>query len=255
VKRIAAILIFLLLFGAVKLPLERQMSETHRTAYFHGAKLNLSLREQIGQGAFLAALSGFRGVIADVLVLEANTAWENTQWDRVALLYDQITTLQPRQTLFWKMAADYLIYDAAAAALQNDKEPRMARRVKASRAFMQEGRDFLERGLRNNPDRWELYEHLGHVLMIKIGDHYGAYQAYTQAARFPDCLGYERRFAAYELSKCPGHEREAYDLLKKLYGEGNVERTSTLMKRLEAMEEKLGIPPEQRVYKEPLKNP
>ncbi len=250
-KRTAVILFLLLLFGAVKLPMEKQISDAHRAAYFHGAKMNLSLREQIGQGAFLAALSGFRGVIADVLVLEASTAWENTQWDRVQLLYDQITTLQPRQTLYWEMAAYYMAYDAAAAVLQDEKQPRQALRVKASRAYMQAGREFLERGARNNPDRYVLYNRLGHVLMMKIGDHYGAYKAYAKAAQFPDCMGYERRFAAYELSKCPGHEREAYALMKKLYAEGNVEQTSTLLTRMAALEEKLAIPPDQRVYKAP----
>jgi len=54
-KRIAAIFLLLLLFGAVKFPMEKALSDTHRNAYFHGAQLNLPLREQIGQGAFLAA--------------------------------------------------------------------------------------------------------------------------------------------------------------------------------------------------------
>ena len=254
-KRIAAILVLLLLLGAVKLPLERQLSDAHRAAFFHGAKLDISLREQIGQGAFLAALSGFRGVIADVLALEANQAWENTQWNRVQFLYDQITTLQPRQTIYWEMASAYLAFDAAAAAMQDENQPRQTLRVKLAREYMQVGRDFLEKGIRNNPDRYVLYNRLGFLLMFKLQDHYGSYLAYSKAAQFPDCMGYERRFAAYELSKCPGHEQEAYVLLKKLYGEGKVERTGTLYKRLEAMEEKLGVPPEQRVYKAPAKNP
>lgn len=247
-KRIAAVLVLLLLFGAVKLPLEKAISDAHRAAYFHGAKLNLTLREQIGQGAFLAALSGFRGVIADILTLQANAAWENTQWGRVAFLYDQITTLQPRVTLDWEMGANYLAFDAAAAALQDEKQPRQALRVKASREFMRQGCEFLERGIRNNPDRFVLYNRLGNILMTKLNDHLGAYEAFSKAAEFPDAMGYEKRFAAYELSKCPGHEAEAYALLLKLYREGNRNWVPTLFKRIKAMEEKLNIPPEQRVY-------
>ena len=251
-KRIAAVIALLLLFGAVKFPLEKSISDAHRTAYFHGAKLNLSLREQVGQGAFVAALSGFRGVIADVLSLQANDAWQNTEWNRVILLYDQITTLQPRVTLHWEMGAYYMAYDAAQAALNDPQQPRQALRVKASREYRRLGREFLERGIRNNPDRYVLYNRLGALLMNKVGDHQGAYEAYAKAAEFPDCMGYEKRFAAYELSKCPGKEAQAYALLVKLYRMGPREHTPTLLQRLQAMEESLKIPTEQRVYNPPV---
>lgn len=214
-KRIAIVLATLLAFGAVKYPIEQSISDAHRAAYFHGANLNLTLREQLGQGGFLAALSGFRGVIADGLALYAFNAWENTQWSRVILLYDQITALQPRSTLNWEMAANYIAFDAATAALNDKKLPREMLRIKASREYIQQGRAFLEQGVRNNPDRYILYNKLGFLLMYKLQDHYGAYEAYSKAAQFPDCMGYEGRFAAYELSKCPGKEAEAYKLLRK----------------------------------------
>ena len=250
-KAIAAVLAALLVFGAVKLPLERALHDAHRAAYFHGARLNLSLREQLGQGAFLAALSGLRGVTADILALQANKAWENTQWSRLLFLYDQITTLQPRSTLNWEMGAWYMAFDAAQAALDDPKQPRQARREKARREFIQQGRELLERGTRNNPDRSVLYNRLGFLLMNKTEDHLAASQAYAKAAEFPDCMGYEKRFAAYELSKVPGREAEAYQLLLALYRTGRNEFAPTLFSRIKAMEEKLDIPAEQRVYKPP----
>jgi len=139
-------------------------------------------------------------------------------------------------------------FDAAAAALQDSKQPREALRIKASREFMQIGRDFLERGTRNNPDRAALFNRLGFFLMEKLQDHQGAYEAYSKAAALPDAMGYEKRFAAYELSRCPGKEAQAYALLRQLYEEGKPERRSTLLLRLKAMEEKLNISPDQRVY-------
>jgi len=248
VKRIAVALAALLLFGAVKFPLEQAVDQAHRNAYFRGAHLNLPLREQIGQGAFLAALSGFRGVIADLLSLQANDAWQNTQWSRVILLYNQITTLEPRMTLHWEMAANYMAFDASVAALEDPRQPRQALRIKASREYMQIGREFLERGIRNNPDRHALYNRLGFLLMEKLKDHQGAYEAYTQAAKFPEALGYEERFAAYELSKCPGKEAQAYALLVNLYRKSNREHTPTLLHRIHDLEDKLHISSEQRVY-------
>jgi len=255
VKRLGIVLAVLLLFGAVKLPIEQELTEAHRAAFFHGAKLDLKLREQIGQGAFLAALSGFRSVVADLLWIEANTAWQNVQWGRMVLLFDSVTTLQPRVTLFWEMASWHMAWNASIAARDNPKQPREALRVKAEHEYWQLGRDYLDRGIRNNPDRYVLYDRLGFLLREKPKDHFGAYQAYSKAATFPDAPGYEARFAAYELSYCPGHEAEAYALLRKLYEKSPRERLPTLLLRLTAMADKLNIPPEQRVYIPPNKRP
>ena len=264
-KRIVTVLAALLVFGAIKFPMERCISDAHRAAYFHGAKLNLSLREKLGQGAFLASLSGFRGVIADILALEANTAWENTQWSRVLLLYNQITELQPRNTLHWEMGAWYMAFDASAEALRDrpkyqvhagslltipDPRP-LEQRQRESQEFIEMGRNLLEQGIRNNPDRYVLYNRLGFLLMYKMKDHLAASQAYAKAAEFPDCMGYEKRFAAYELSQVPGREAEAYALLLALYQSEKKDPTNGLLNRIKALEEKLNLPPEQRVYKPP----
>src|SRR2546422_8499018 len=95
--------IILLLFGAGKLRFEQRLTEEHRAAFFHGAKLNLDLRQQIGQLGFIAALSGFRSLVADVLWIQAHSAWERTEWGRMALIFDNVTALQPRNVMFWDM--------------------------------------------------------------------------------------------------------------------------------------------------------
>ena len=41
--------LLLLVFGAVRLPYETRLTAEHRAAYFGTVKLNLALREQIGQ--------------------------------------------------------------------------------------------------------------------------------------------------------------------------------------------------------------
>ena len=80
--RLIAIAI-LLAFGVVRMRFEQQLSDEHRAAFFHGAQLNLDLRQQLGQMGFLAALSGFRAVVADVLWIEAHSAWERVEWGRM----------------------------------------------------------------------------------------------------------------------------------------------------------------------------
>jgi hypothetical protein len=67
-------------------------------------------------------------------------------------------------------------------------------------------------------------------------------------------MTYNRRFSAYELSYCEGREREAYERLRQLYDESKKERLPTLIRRLKFLEDKLGIPQEQRIPEaEPLK--
>ena len=242
------VVLALLAFGAARLPVERALLREHRAAYFHGAKLDLHLREQIGQGAFIAALSGFRSVVADLLWIQTAAAWERTDWGRLILLYNSMTTLQPRMVLFWQDAAWQMAWNAAANARDNPHEPRQSLRIRAERQYVDIGRDFLERGIRNNPDRFPLYDHYGYLLKEKYKDHAGAAAAYAQGAALPGAFPYLKRFAAYELSYCEGREREAYEKLLALYRMGRGEQLPTLMLRLRAMEEKLAVPPEQRVY-------
>lgn len=253
-KRLPITIASLLLFGAIKAPIERSLEQEHRAAFFHGAKLNLALREQIGQGAFIAALSGFRSVIADALWISTNAAWQKTEWGRLVLLFNSITTLQPRSIMFWEDAAWHMGWNASKWARDNPDEPREALRIRAEREYIQVARDYLERGIRNNPDHYVLYDRLAFLLKEKAHDHAGASVAYAKAAEFPDAMGYESRFSAYELSYCPGREKEAYALLLNLF-KNPQQRLPTLLLRLRAMEEKLNVPEDQRVYNPPKKHP
>lgn len=246
---IRAVLVALLLlgFGALRGPIESSLTAEHRGAYFHSAQLNLGLREQIGQLGFLAALSGFRSLVADVIFIQAYVAWENTEWGRLLLLFREATTLQPRSILFWDMAAWHMAWNASVAALHDESQPNESLRKKAADEYIALGKDFLERGIRNNPDRPQLYESLARLERDKLGDHAAAARLYAQAAKLPGAMEYVERFAAYELSYAPGKERAAYNALLELYRRGPGERLPTLLKRLKLLENKLDIPLAQRI--------
>jgi len=242
-------IIFLLLvaFGALRLPIEAALTEQHRSAYFHQARLGLDLREQIGQLGFLAALSGFRSLVADVIFIQAHVAWERTEWGRVLLLFREATTLQPRSILFWDMAAWHMAWNASVAALHDPALPNDAVRRKAQHEYFALGKDFLERGIKNNPDRPQLYESLARLYKEKLNNHAAAAKYYARAAALPGAPEYDKRFAAYELSFVPGHEREAYQELRHLYDQDEHERVPTLLKRLKFLEQKLDIPLHQQI--------
>jgi len=237
----------LFLFGIARVPLEQHLAAEHRRSNFRVVNFDLDLREQLGQLGFVAALSGFRSLVADALFIQAHVAWEQTEWGRVLFLFRQVTTLQPRAILFWDMAAWHMAWNASTAAMNDPHQPRQALRLKSAREYLQLGKDFLERGIKNNPERPELYEALARLYRDKFEDHAHASEYFAKAAALPGAHGYARRFAAYELARSPGHERDAYAQLRLLYDRGEKERLPTLLHLLKELEIKLNIPPVQRI--------
>jgi hypothetical protein len=246
-NRALVALVAILAFGALKFPAERALALEHRESHFVDPELNLDFREKIGQLGFVAALSGFRAVLADFLFIKAYAAWERTEWGRVLFLFRQITALQPHVPLFWDTAAWHMAWNASAAALNDPSQPRQALRVKAQRDYFALGKDFLERGIKNNPRSPKLYESMAMLYRDKYNDHAHASEFYRKAADCPGAPSYDKRFSAYELSYCEGWEPQAYIQLRRLYDEGEQERLPTLIKRLKFLEAKLNIPKKQRI--------
>ena len=96
----AAAVLLIVVFGLARLPVETRLTQEHEHAAFGGVKLNLNLFQKIGQMSFLAGLSGFRSVIADLLWIDANTAWQRVEYGRMNLLLQTVTTLAPRNASF-----------------------------------------------------------------------------------------------------------------------------------------------------------
>lgn len=248
-RRLLPAFVIVLVLGAAKLPVECELSAVHRQENFRGVEFNLDLRERVGQLGFIAALSGFRSIVADVLFMQTRVAWERTEWGRLLWLFRQITTLQPRAILFWDMAAWHMAWNASVAALNDRAQPRLALRIKAQKKYFALGKDFLERGIKNNPKRPQLYESLARLYKEKYQDHAGASELFAKAAALPGAPSYDKRFSAYELSYCEGRERKAYQRLRQLYDTGENERLPTLITRLKFLEDKLNIAQDQRISK------
>ena len=238
----------LLAFGLARLPLESSLDADQRDAGFRPARLGLSLRERLGQTGFLAALSGFRAPLADFLVIQAYGAWEQIQWGRVNALFQTATTLQPRSPYLWEMASWQMAYNAARNAREDiRRQPREILRVRAEREYLALGRDFLERGIANNPRSPLLHESLGRLLLDKLRDPAAASVIYARGAALPGAPAYLKRFAAYALARAPGREREAHEMLRKLYDLGPQEHLPTLLRELRRLEESLSLPAAARI--------
>ena len=248
-KKVLLTLALLLGFGLVKTPLERRLHLAQTAQGFQLARLHLGTRQQLGQGGFIAALSGFRALMADLLWIRAGVAFEQTAWSRMELLLHSATQLQPRAVLFWEMSHYHMAYDAATAMRSgSNAAPTAALRRKAEVAFLRIGETFLQDGITFNPESSRLWERLGDLYANRLSDHSLAAEAYEKAAQLPKAMTYLRRFAAYELAKVPGREKEAYAKLRALYGEGKVQQMPTLLHLLGQLEEKLAVPQAQRAY-------
>ena len=251
IRRFTAVTLLLLVFGALRLPLETRLTRQRQADSLGSAKINLSLRAKIGQLGSLAALSGFRTLVADLLWIDAHTAWERVEYGRMNLIFQTVTTLAPHNVNFWEMSAWHMAYNASVAAMEDRKEPKLVIRKKHQHEYFLLGKDYLEQGIVNNPSSYLLYQNLGNIYRDKLDDHWNAFRCYDKAKDMPGAPTYEKRFAAYELSKCPGQEFQAWVRLRTLYDLGPQERLPTLEKDLRSMEEKLHLPAEQRVYKAP----
>jgi hypothetical protein len=246
-KRLFFLAVALLIFGAVRLPVESRLQGEQQAVFFRSTVVDIGLREQAGQLGFLAALGGFRSLVASLLWIQAHTAWESTEWGRMAALFETIFILQPRSLIYWDMASWHMAWNAAAAARDNPDQPSEALRRRAERQYQELGRDMLERGLRNNPDSYQLYERMGILLRDKFEDFCGAAEMFSRAAEFPDAPHYMARVAGYAWAQCPGEERRAYEHLRALYEQGEKQHVPSLLRFLGELEEKLGIPMDERI--------
>jgi tetratricopeptide (TPR) repeat protein len=249
-KRKLLAVFLLAVIGAALIPFETSLQAEQKAAGFRSTKLDLPLRQQIGQMGYLAALSGFRSPLAMYTFLEANEAWANTQWSKVQSLLEQTTTLQPRSRAYWDLAAWHMAWNASQAAMDDPKQPSEFLRKRAQHAYFDIGREFLEKGIENIPDDYYLYQKLGELYRQKYEDHCKAAEAYAKAAAFDKAPDYVKRFYGYELAQCPGHEKEAYEYLRKRYEMGDKERLPSLINYLKKLENDLDVPEAERIKSE-----
>ena len=231
--------------GAIRIPLELALEEEWRQRKLLPERLELGVRERLGQMSFVASLGGFRSLVASFLSLEAYTAWENVDWTKLESTYDLITVLQPRVAAYWEEYGWHLAYNARGYYLY-DSKTRLALRHHLAQTYLEKGKAVLREGIRYNSEDHLLYVRLGEVLRSKEGNHCEAADVLRVGALLETAPDYLRRFAAYELSECPGREREAYDALVALYREGPEHHKPTLLGHLSRMETKLGISSEAR---------
>jgi hypothetical protein len=225
----------LLATGALRMPFEAALTRELRAAGLLAAPLAIGTRERIGQTSAVVALGGLRTLVATFLNLRAFTFFTERRWDDVYDTFNTIVDLAPHTRYYWETGAWHQAYNAASYYLYESELPPL-RRNAAWRASVLRGREFLERGIRNNPDDPNLQAYLGFLLTDRNkfkafrdpdATFAAAADAYQAAADSGRALPYARRFQLYALARVAGRETEALALARALYqNPGN--RTPTM---------------------------
>jgi len=216
-KGIIISLVLLVSWGAIKQPWETSISE-QRTQIIYGEDIPMSfeLRETLGQELTLAALGGFRGLVATFLWISLTENWQERQWTRVRALADFAVTLQPRVLFFWENGAWHLAWNASVSVKKYAEEGKSeARKEYESRQWIEAGIDMLERGIRANPEKPNLYQRMAELYWQRLEDYEQAAHYYRLASERPNPPSYVDRFIGYALEKA-GKLEEAHAHWKSL---------------------------------------
>lgn len=208
--------------GVLRMPAERALTVALRHDGLLREPVDVELRRKLGQGFWAVSLGGLRTLVATVLNLRAHHFFEGRQWTQLADAYGTIVQLAPATRYYWDSGHFHMAYNAA-SDVQNDPRLPELRRRSEWRRWIERGTDFLEEGIRQNPDDWRLWAALGtiHSHPYKIIDYSKAADAYRHALETGGALDYIGRMHAYALARVPGREDEAYREVREIFGDGH----------------------------------
>ncbi len=233
-KRYVVLCFAILAMGAVRLPFESALTKDLRKADLLPPELDVNTTDRIGQTFCAVSLGGMRTLVASMWNLRAFSFFSDQKWADVAECYDLIVDLAPRTIYYWDTGSWHQAYNAASYYLYDSTLPPL-RRKQAWKDSILAGREFLERGIRNNPKDPSLPEHLGALLadsnkVAAFGDidkaYADSYDAYMSAMKLGDRKALTIRFALYSLARIPGREKEALALARKLRAEQKTKSTT-----------------------------
>ena len=153
---------------------------------------------------------GFTGLMADAYWINttlyfgekfqqqrlAGEAFDVSQLELLKPMLELVVELDPRHVAAYRFGGFFLQYDNPAEAI-----------------------NFIQQGIRNNPNEWRLYQDLGFALWRR-GQFREAAEAYSSGARLPGAPTWMQPMAATMLAK--GGDREtARQLFQRLYEESN----------------------------------
>ena len=257
-KLVVAILLFGTGLGL--LPMEDSIRAERARLRYQGARVTFELREAIGQNLAIALLAGLRGVVADFLWLQSHSFWEKREWLRQYRDIEIVVTLQPQSVLFWDLGQWHMAWNIGYGARSDPNNRTEAEGIKREREWHEKARQFLERGIENVPNRYDLYFTMGMLYYEKLSrdcDEPPCQQAFckaaeyfSKAASFSDAPQFVARMYPRSLDQC-GDFQAAYEQWKLLWRQDHskVEQAWGIIEReIRQLEDRLNIPDDKRVF-------
>ncbi len=251
------LILILLLVGSAwaLIPLENRIQATRIQRQYGGPPMKRDWRDVLGQQATIALLAGFRGVVADIAWLQSHGHWENREWLLQYKKMNMACVLQPHSVVFYELGSWHIAWNISYAAGVDTTVPEPERKRNAIE-WIKKGEGMLLEGIKNNPQRYDLYFHLGFLYqekwarIIDENEGYGkAADYYIQAYKFDDTPAFIGRAAARSLEKC-GRVEEAYQFWIKLWREKDHEfkMPHIIQANIKELENRLNIPNEKRIF-------
>ncbi len=168
--------------GLARLPVEQALTGRLQRENLLSSRLDIGVRETIGQTSSAVALGGLRTLVASFIHIGTADEFSNMDARALAESYETIVQLAPRVRYYWDLGAWHMGNNAP-SWVRNDSELPPLRRRAEWRAWIAKSHDFLERGARNNPNDPLLWAALGNLYSnpFTLPDDEKAEAAYARA--------------------------------------------------------------------------
>lgn len=254
-QRVAVVALVVCLWAPFKLAWEIQIKKQQDELRYHGVVVTRQLRDQLTQGLTIALLSGFRNVVADLVWLQIEDAWEKYRWFKMDSLVNLTTSLEPRSITFWDVGGWQLAWNVS-IFVKDDvvHQPSELKRLHDERFWIYRGLDVYKRGVENNPTSYKLWESMGQLYQQRLKDYREAARCYERASQLPDAPVYLERFPALMLMQAHDYPA-AYEAWKALWfrltpaqREDRQHWQEKIISNIKQLENQLNIPQEKRVF-------
>lgn len=238
--------------GAALLPFSRSVSQqAHEQGLLLPPAPITGAKDALTQHLSLIMLGGLRSLAAEILALDASNAWLEQDWPRARQRWEQITSICPQRASYWARAARDMAKNAVAHVQERDDLNEHERAV-LTKEYLDAAEDFLTKGVAANPGNVTLLLEMGAFYedLARRPQFRKAVETYRRAiaAGAPEMF---RRWEFYNLCRIRGCEAEALQLGRTLFRQER-HRAPSLRCLLFALQNKLNIPPQERLSVETL---
>ena len=209
--------------GLARLPMEQAFAKDLQAEELSGERLNLSLRDELGQSFFIAVLGGFRSLIASIIEVENLDAWQQHNWAKVDASYALCTRLQPREWHYWDFRAWMSAYNAFDYYKYQDlTRPGLKPWIRQN--LIDHAITVLKEATQHLPDDYRLPRTIAILTSDfaknRDADFYQAAQWYYKSWQLRPDHRFLWRNYVYCLARAEGRELEAWPLLLEAYHSG-----------------------------------